>query len=179
MNQLREQNPNAYLYFWIKYQWRWNHPLFKIFHAFWHFPAWFRSWQYFLEYFRWKTHLLKEISIGIETCHNDFEQKKKMGLLKSTPFPVLTLSQGVVTKQRCSCWWGLQNVQPLGCDRETELSSLKKKMYWSIVDLQCCVSFRCKTKWISYTDTYIPSFFSIFSHIGHYRVLIWVPRAIQ
>ena len=32
------------------------------------------------------------------------------------------------------------------------------KFYWSIVDLQGCVSFRCTTKWVSYTYTYIHSF---------------------
>ena len=30
--------------------------------------------------------------------------------------------------------------------------------YWSIVDLQCYVSFRCTAKWFSYTYTYIHSF---------------------
>ena len=35
--------------------------------------------------------------------------------------------------------------------------------YWSIVDLQCCVSFRCTGKWISYTYTYIYSFLDSFS----------------
>ena len=30
---------------------------------------------------------------------------------------------------------------------------------WIIVDLQCHVSFRCTAKWVSYTYTYIHSFF--------------------
>ena len=42
---------------------------------------------------------------------------------------------------------------------------LLKTFFWSIVDLQCCVSFRYTAQWISYT--YIHSFFRFFSHIGH------------
>ena len=34
--------------------------------------------------------------------------------------------------------------------------------YWSIVDLQCCVSFRCTAKWVTYTNTYIHSFLDSF-----------------
>ena len=35
-----------------------------------------------------------------------------------------------------------------------------KNFYWSIVDLQCCVRFRCTAKWICYT--YIHSFLDFF-----------------
>ena len=42
-----------------------------------------------------------------------------------------------------------------------------KNFYWSIVDLQCCVSFRCTAKWMSYTYTYTHFFcFWFFSHVG-------------
>ena len=34
------------------------------------------------------------------------------------------------------------------------LCSFFENFYWSIVDLQRCASFRCTTKWISYTNTY-------------------------
>ena len=44
---------------------------------------------------------------------------------------------------------------------------------WSIVDLQCCINFRCRTQWLSYIYTYthiygyalyIIHFFRFFSH---------------
>ena len=45
--------------------------------------------------------------------------------------------------------------------------------YWSIVDLQYCVSFRCTAKQI------YPLFFRFFFNKGHQRVLSRVPCAIQ
>ena len=42
------------------------------------------------------------------------------------------------------------------------------KFYWSIVNLQCRVSFRCTAQWFNYT----------FSLIGYYKILNSVPRAI-
>ena len=34
--------------------------------------------------------------------------------------------------------------------------------YWTVVDLQCCVSFRCTAKWIGYAYTYIHPFLDSF-----------------
>ena len=46
----------------------------------------------------------------------------------------------------------------------------KENVYWSRVDLQCCVNFRCTAEWIWYI--YLYSLFVTFSsHLGHYRVL--------
>jgi len=48
---------------------------------------------------------------------------------------------------------------------------------WSIVDLQCCVSFRCIAKML---QLYICLFFlKFFPHLGYYRLLSRVPCAIQ
>ena len=49
-----------------------------------------------------------------------------------------------------------------------------KKFYWSIVFLQCFVSFKCAAKWL----LYIYSFF-FRSHIGYPRILSRVPCVIQ
>ena len=49
--------------------------------------------------------------------------------------------------------------------------------YWSIVDLQCCVSFRCTAKWFSFIYIYI-LFSRFFSIIGYNKILNIVPCAM-
>ena len=51
-------------------------------------------------------------------------------------------------------------------------------LYWSIINLKCCVSFRCITKWFSYTYTY-SLIIRFFSHTDYYRLLGRVPCVIQ
>ena len=53
-----------------------------------------------------------------------------------------------------------------------------KKFYWSTLDVQWCVCFKCPAKPISYTYTYVYSFLD-FSHVGRYRVSSRVPYAVQ
>ena len=61
--------------------------------------------------------------------------------------------------------------------------TLNKFFYWIIVDLQCCVSFTCAAKGLSYTWIHCFPLFSFFyghfSHIGYYRVLSRGPCAVQ
>ena len=44
--------------------------------------------------------------------------------------------------------------------------------YWAIVNLQCCVSFKCTAKWFSYTYIYIViHIYILFQILFHYRLL--------
>ena len=51
-------------------------------------------------------------------------------------------------------------------------------LYWSTVDWQCRVSFKCTANWRIYIYIYIYLFFQFFSHSGCYRLLSRVPCAM-
>ena len=56
--------------------------------------------------------------------------------------------------------------------------SLKIKKNWSIIDLQCCVSFWYTAKWF-YIYVYIYIYSFSYSIIVYYKILNIVPCAIQ
>ena len=96
------------------------------------------------------------------------------------------LEKEMATHSSILAWripWILQ--EPEGCSpwghREsdaTEHAHTHTHTHTHRADLQCCVSFRCTTKWVSYIYTYMHSFFRFYSHIGHYRVLNRVPHTV-
>ena len=103
-----------------------------------------------------------------------------------TPKPRATDAFGTIHifKENIFCW-GSKIVSkrflpiPLPPDRITiskEIFYYFKKIYWSIVDLQCFVNFRCMAKWVIFTYIFRDPFFS---HISYYRILNRFPYVIQ
>ena len=70
----------------------------------------------------------------------------------------------------CSIYHTVRSLQVCLLVRLWDSSSF----YWSIIDLQCCLSFWCTAKWFSYTSIYL--FFIIFFPIVvYYRILNTFP----
>ena len=68
----------------------------------------------------------------------------------------------------CPLHWQADS-EPLHHQGSPPNTFLKKILYWSLVDLQCCVNFCCTAKWLSYTYIYI--FFIFFSIMVSHRIL--------
>ena len=80
----------------------------------------------------------------------------------SPPAPNPSQHQGFFPMSQLFAWSG----QSIGVSSSTSAlpmntqgayisSFLFKRFYWSLAELQCCVSFCCIAKWISYAYTYI------------------------
>ena len=101
-------------------------------------------------------------------CFKSFYIKAKSWVEAGTLFPTPLWSASA---------WHLSSCFPF-------LVKIKKKLFpsstlhrvffffnWSIVvDLQCCVSFRCTAKWIGYTYILHPFFFRFFSILKGYWI---------
>lgn len=92
---------------------------------------------------------------------NLFSKKKKKRLQGKGRWNLCSVSLSRVP-------WGLGNLSghPLSKRWYTRIIQVNSlflfflffKMYWSIIDLQCCDNFFCTAKWVSYTCTHIHSF---------------------
>ena len=89
------------------------------------------------------------------------------------------LEKEMATHSSILAWRIPWTEEPEGCSpwghRESDAT---EHTHTHTADLQCCVSFRCTTKWVSYIYTYMHSFFRFYAHIGHYRVLNRVPHIV-
>ena len=70
----------------------------------------------------------------------------------------------VVSKQRTGIRLRLWLLNEFFSTLTVSLFFFLKKCYWSIVNLQWCVSFRCTVKWMSHPHTYV------LSHWSHVRL---------
>ena len=80
-------------------------------------------------------------------------------------------TQGSNSRLLCLLHWPAGSLPSLSCTSFF--------FNWSRADLQCCISFRCTTKWLSYIYTYIHSFSDSFFHLDYYKILSRVPCAVQ
>ena len=73
----------------------------------------------------------------------------------------------IVTSCKCLC----SLIGLTYCSLRMESVPLFFYFYCSIVDSQCCFSFRCTAKSVGYTYIYF-FFIRLFSHVGHYMDIV-------
>ena len=101
----------------------------------------------------------REAKIGISSMVNAYHNS--LGSVISSNLCKCWVGQKVCSGFSIPSYWKTQTnilVNPIPC---TVLGLVKKifwsnNFYWTVVDLQYCVSFNCTAKWISYAYTYIP-----------------------
>ena len=107
-----------------------------------------------------RTHLLDDIRDWAWPKWRDFGacSRHQLRLQKSITLGIRTTPTNIGRIKRAPINWSL-NSSLKACQNKTWHSFLSFvvgfTLYWSIIDLQCCINFRCTAKWLSYSYTHI------------------------
>ena len=127
--------------------------------------------------------------VGIELPHDSrialldrcLRELKTVSQIHVSSYPLQCYSPKQKGGNKISGWMDKQIVvYPYRMIQTSFRGKTKKNCFnWSIVALQCCVSFGCRVKWISYLYTISPpSWASLpLTHLDHRRAPSWAPHA--
>ena len=114
----------------------------------------------------------------MEWAKKESEKSKETSISRVNAWLHVSLCKDVYTFNVCWLWKECIARLITIIFAKLKIFMFLKDFYWSIVALQCCASFYCTAKWISYRYTHIPSFLFL-SHLGHHGALSRVPEVMQ